>query len=74
MLSVREGGWSGGELGVGTWAGLGVGVGLNNRGEELLLIYSKLLVRGMHGVTDSELAVWCLPYGVGAVVRRWGRL
>ena len=32
-LSEGEGGR---ELGVGAWAGLGVGVGLNNRGEELL--------------------------------------
>ena len=44
-----RGGWSWGELEVGTWAG--IGVGLNSRGEELWLIYSKLLVWGMHGVT-----------------------
>ena len=46
------GGWSWGELEVGTWAGFGVGVGLNSRGKELWLIYSKLLVWGMHGVTE----------------------
>ena len=65
-LSGGEGGWSGGELGVGTWAGLGVGVGLNNRGEELLLIYSKLLVHGMHGVTDRASLNWL--FGVSCTV------
>ena len=65
-LSGGEGGWSWGELGVGTWAGLGVGVGLNNRGEELLLIYSKLLVQGMHGVTDRASLNWL--FGVSCTV------
>ena len=62
----EEGGWSWGKLGVGIWAGLGVDVGLNNRGEELLLIYSKLLVRGMHGVTDRVSLNWL--FGVSCTV------
>ena len=69
--------WSWGKLEVGTWAGLGVGVGLNSRGEELWLIYSKLLLWGMHGVTredQSELTVRCLLYSADAVVLHWGRL
>ena len=67
-------GWSWGELGVGVGAcgRVGLGVGLNSWGEELWLVYSKLLVRGMHGVTDRASLNWL--HGVGAVVRRWGRL
>ena len=46
--------WSWGELGLGTWAG--PGVGLNSRGEglRLWLIYSKLFVWGMQGVTERN--------------------
>ena len=52
------GGWFWGELGVGTWAGLGVGVGLNSWGEGLWLIYSKLLVWGMHSITERNSLNW----------------
>ena len=46
---IGEGdGWSWGEL----------GVGLNSWGEELWLLYSKLLVRSMHGVTDRASLNW----------------
>ena len=45
-----------GESGVGTWTGLGVG--LNSKEEELWLIDSKLLVRGIHGVTERTSLNW----------------
>ena len=38
-LSGGEGGWSWGELGVGTWAGLGVDVGLNDGGRATVDIF-----------------------------------
>ena len=44
-----HGGGGGGESGIGTWTGFGVG--LNNKGEGLWLIESKLLVWGMHSIT-----------------------
>lgn len=47
---------SGGESGVGTWAGLEVGVELNSKGEELWLTDSELLAQGMHRVTESITA------------------
>ena len=40
-----------GRVRVGVCGGLGVGVGLNSWEEELWLLYSKLLIRGMQGVT-----------------------
>ena len=65
-VSGGECGWSRRKLAVGTWAGFGVGVGLNNRGEELQLIYSKLHLWGMHSVTERNSVNWL--YGVGTVV------
>ena len=59
-------GWSWGELGVGACGRVGLGVGLNSWGEELWLVYSKLLVRGMHGVTDRASLNWLL--GVSCTV------
>ena len=63
-------GWSWGELGVGVGVGacgrVGLGVGLNSWGEELWLVYSKLLVRGMHGVTDRASLNWL--HGVSCTV------
>ena len=41
----RGGGWSLGELRVGAWAGLQVGVGLNSKGEGLYLAETLLLIR-----------------------------
>ena len=59
-------GWSWGELGVGACGRVGLGVGLNSWGEELWLVYSKLLVRGMHGVTDRASLNWL--HGVSCMV------
>ena len=56
----------GGELGVGACGRVRLGVGLNSWGEELWLVYSKLLVRGMHGVTDRASLNWL--YGVSCTV------
>ena len=61
-----EDGWFWGELGVGVCGGVGLGVGLNSWGEELWLLYSKLLVRGMHGVTDRASLNWL--FGVSCMV------
>ena len=52
LLEGLSGVGGGGESGVGTWTGLGVG--LNNKGEGLWLIESKLLVWGMHSVTKRN--------------------
>ena len=41
-------------------------MGLNSWGEELWLLYSKLLVRGMHGVTDRASLNWL--FGVSCTV------
>ena len=44
-------------------------MGLNNRGGEelhVLLIYSKLLVRGMHGVTERASLNWL--FGISCMV------
>ena len=41
-------------------------MGLNSWGEELWLVYSKLLVRGMHGVTDRASLNWL--FGVSCTV------
>ena len=57
-LSGGGGGWTWGESGVGAWAGLAVGVGLNIKGEGLGLTDSMLLIRGMHGVTESTSRNW----------------
>ena len=57
-LSGGGGGWFWGESGVGEWTGLEVGVGLNSKGEELWLTDSILLIRGMHGVTESTSLNW----------------
>ena len=57
-LSRGGGGWFWGESGVGAWAGLAVGVGLNSNGEGLGLTDSMLLIRGMHGVTESTSLNW----------------
>ena len=75
-LSRGEGGWYWRELGVGTWAGLGVGVGLNNRGRATVDIFYTACTghAWCYRQGQSELAVRCLLYGVGAVVQRWGRL
>ena len=58
-------GWSWGELGVGACGWVELGVGLNSWGEELCL-YSKLLARGMHGVTDRSSLNWL--FGVSCTV------
>ena len=47
-------------------SGVGLGVGLNSWGEELWLLYSKLLVRGVHGVTDRASLNWL--FGVSCTV------
>ena len=57
-LSRGGDGWFWGESGVGAWAGLAVGVGLNSNGEGLGLTDSMLLIRGMHGVTESTSLNW----------------
>ena len=49
ILEGLSGGEGGGESGIGTWTGFGVG--LNNKGEGFWLIESKLLVWGMHSIT-----------------------
>ena len=49
LLEGLSGVGGGGESGVGTWTGLGMG--LNNKGEGLWLIESKLLVWGLHSIT-----------------------
>ena len=67
-LSEGGGGWFWGESGVGAWTGLAVGVGLNSRGEGLWLTDYILLIRGMHGEYQPELAVWCLLYAADAVI------
>ena len=59
-------GWSWGELRVGGWAGLAVGVGLNCKGEGLWLAESILLIRGMHGVTESTSLNWL--FGVSCML------
>ena len=41
-------------------------MGLNSWGEELWLVYFKLLVRGMHGVTDRASLNWL--FGVSCMV------
>ena len=58
--------WSLGELEPGTWAGLGVA--LNSRGEglRLWLIYSKLFVRVMQGITERNSLN--LLFGVSCIV------
>ena len=70
LVGLGRGGdsWSWGELGVGVGAcgRVGLGVGLNSWGEELWLVYSKLLVRGMHGVTDRASLNWL--HGVSCTV------
>ena len=43
-----------------------VGGGAKQLGEELWLLYSKLLVRGMHGVTDRASLNWL--FGVSCTV------
>ena len=55
-----------GESGVGTWTGLEVGVRLNSKGEGLWLIDSKLLIWGMHGVTESTSLNWL--FGVSCML------
>ena len=57
-LSGGVGGWFWGESGVGTWTGLELGVGLNSRGEGIWLTDSKLLIQGMHRVTESTRLNW----------------
>ena len=65
-LSGGGGGWSWGESRVGEWAGLAVGVGLNSKGEGLWLTDSILLIRGMHGVTESTSLNWL--FGVSCML------
>ena len=65
-LSGGGGGWFWGESGVGAWTGLEVGVGLNSKGEELWLTDSILLIRGMHGVTESTSLNWL--FGVSCML------
>ena len=76
MLGASIAGTIGGVRWEGTWLVLGgvrgrgmqwggVGGGLNSWGEELWL-YSKLLVRGMHGVTDRASLNWL--FGVSCTV------
>ena len=57
-LSGGGGAGPGVESGVGAWVGLVVGVGLNSKGEGLRLTDSILLIRGMHGVTESTSRNW----------------
>ena len=57
-LSGGDGGWTWGKSGVGAWAGLAVGVRLNSKGEGLGLTDSMLLIRAMHGVTESTSRNW----------------
>ena len=68
-------------LGVGEWARLEVGVGLNSRGGDAQSILphagnldvsfaSINLVRGMQGVTKRTMAVWHLLYHVDTVILR----
>ena len=76
-LSGGGGGWFWGESGVGAWAGLAVGVGLNSKGEGLGLTDSMLLIRGMHGVTESTSQNWlfsvsCMLLMLSSCV--WGAL
>ena len=65
-LSGGGGGWSWVESGVGAWTGLAVGVGLNSKGEGLWLTDSILLIRGMHGVTESTSLNWL--FGVSCML------
>ena len=65
-LSGEGGGWTWGESGVGAWAGLVVGVGLNSKREGLRLTDSMLLVRGMHEVTESTSRNWL--FGVSCML------
>ena len=67
-----RGGWSWGESGVGEWARLEVGVGLNSRGGDAqnILPHAGNLVRGMQGVTERTMAVWHLLYHVDTVILR----
>ena len=65
-LSGGGGGWSWVESGVGAWTGLAVGVGLNSKGEGLWLTDSILLIRGMHGVTESASLNWL--FGVSCML------
>ena len=58
----EEGGWSLGESGVGTKVRLEVG--LNSRGE--VLTDSKLLIRGIQGVTERTSLNWL--FGVSWMV------
>ena len=55
-----------GESGVGAWTGLAVGVELNSKGEGLWLTDSILLMRGMHGVTESTSLNWL--FGVSCML------
>ena len=50
--------WFWWESGVGAWTWLAVGVGLNSKGKGLWLTDSILLIRGMHGATESTSLNW----------------
>ena len=63
-LVGERGGWFLGESGVGTKVRLDVG--LNSRGEVLSLTDSKLLIRGIQGVTERTSLNWL--FGVSWVV------
>ena len=65
-LSGGGGVWSWGESGVGAWTGLAVGVGLNSKGEGLWLTDSRLLMRGVHRVTESTSPNWL--FGVSCML------
>ena len=60
------GGWSRGESGVGAWAGLAMGVGLNSKREGLWLADSILLIWSIHGVTESTRLNWL--FGVSCML------
>ena len=68
------GGWTWGESGVGAWAGLVVGVGLNSKGEARVNRFYAIYMghtRGYRGY-QLELAVQCLLYATDAVILRLG--
>ena len=66
LVGLSGGSWSWWESWVGEWTGLAVGVGLNSRGEGLWLADSMLLIRGMHGVTESTRRNWL--FGVSCML------